>query len=173
MKKNIVLIGMPGVGKSSTGVVIAKILGYQFMDADLLIQSRYGDILEHLIEKNGIEGFIAMENEVNRSIQAERTVIATGGSVCYCGEALEKLRESSVIVYLKADFETVRGRLGSLKKRGVVIRKGSTLRDLYDERIPLYEKYADVIVEVSGAGFGESVDRTIKALEVCDKLYEE
>ncbi len=170
--RNIVLIGMPGVGKSTTGIVIAKMLGYQFVDADLLIQSRYGDILEHLIEKHGIEGFIAMENEVNRSIEAKRTVIATGGSVCYCSEALEKMRSEDVIVYLKADYETIQKRLGSLKKRGVVIRKGSTLRDLYEERIPLYEKYADVVVDVSGCSFGESVDRTINALEVCEKFYE-
>ena len=163
--KNIVLIGMPGVGKSSTGVVIAKMLGYQFIDADLLIQSKYGDILEHLIERHGIEGFIRIENAVNMSIEAERTVIATGGSVCYCSQALEKMREEDVIVYLKADFETIKARLGSLKKRGVVIRKGETLKDLYDERVPLYEKYADVVVDVSDCAFGESVDRTISALK--------
>ena len=168
--KNIVLIGMPGVGKSSTGVVIAKMLGYQFIDADLLIQSKYGDILEHLIEKNGIEGFIGIENEVNMSIEASRTVIATGGSVCYCSQALEKMRKEDVIVYLKADFETIKARLGSLKKRGVVIRKGETLKDLYDERVPLYEKYADVVVDVSGCAFGASVDRTISALKECEKF---
>ena len=168
--KNIVLIGMPGVGKSSTGVVIAKMLGYQFIDADLLIQSKYGDILEHLIERHGIEGFIKIENAVNMSIEAERTVIATGGSVCYCSQALEKMREEDVIVYLKADFETIKARLGSLKKRGVVIRKGETLKDLYDERVPLYEKYADVVVDVSDCAFGESVDRTIAALKVCEKF---
>ena len=168
--KNIVLIGMPGVGKSSTGVVIAKMLGYQFIDADLLIQSKYGDILEHLIERHGIEGFIRIENAVNMSIEAERTVIATGGSVCYCSQALEKMREEDVIVYLKADFETIKARLGSLKKRGVVIRKGETLKDLYDERVPLYEKYADVVVDVSDCAFGESVDRTIAALKVCEKF---
>lgn len=168
--KNIVLIGMPGVGKSSTGVVIAKMLGYQFIDADLLIQSKYGDILEHLIERHGIEGFIKIENAVNMSIEAERTVIATGGSVCYCSQALEKMREEDVIVYLKADFETIKARLGSLKKRGVVIRKGETLKDLYDERVPLYEKYADVVVDVSDCAFGESVDRTISALKVCEKF---
>ncbi len=168
--KNIVLIGMPGVGKSSTGVVIAKILGFQFLDADLLIQSKYGDILEHLIEKYGIEGFIKIENEVNMSIEASRTVIATGGSVCYCDEALEKMKAEDVIIYLKADFETIKDRLGSLKKRGVVIRKGETLKDLYDERVPLYEKYADVAVDVSDCAFGASVDRTIEALKVCEKF---
>ena len=168
--KNIVLIGMPGVGKSSTGVVIAKMLGYQFLDADLLIQSKYGDILEHLIEKYGIEGFIDIENEVNMSIEASRTVIATGGSVCYCSQALEKMQKEDVIVYLKADYDTIEARLGSLKKRGVVIRKGETLRDLYDERVPLYEKYADVVVDVSDCAFGASVDRTIAALKECEKF---
>ena len=157
--KNIVLTGMPGAGKSTIGVVLAKMLGYQFIDSDLLIQNREGDILEHLIEKKGIEGFIALENMVNCSIEAEKSVISTGGSICYCGEALEKLGENGVIIYIKTDYASLKRRLRSLKKRGVVMRRGSTLRDLYDERVPLYEKYADVTVDVAGLDLEESIEK--------------
>lgn len=162
-KKNIILIGMPGAGKSTIGIVLAKMLGYDFIDSDLLIQNQEGDILEHLIEKKGIEGFLEIENQVNRDIITESTVISTGGSICYCKEALEKLHENGVILYIKTDFSSLKRRLKSLKKRGVVIKKGSTLQDLYLERTPLYEKYADTAVDVTGLDLEESID----------KIYEE
>ena len=125
--KNIVFIGMPGAGKSTIGVVIAKIFGYDFVDSDLLIQNQEGDILEHLIEKHGIEGFLQIENQVNRDINVKKTVISTGGSVCYCDEALKHMSEHGVIVYIKTDYESLHQRLGDLHQRGVVIRNGSTL----------------------------------------------
>ena len=128
--KNIVFIGMPGAGKSTIGVVIAKIFGYDFVDSDLLIQNQEGDILEHLIEKHGIEGFLQIENQVNRDINVKKTVISTGGSVCYCDEALKHMSEHGVIVYIKTDYESLHQRLGDLHQRGVVIRNGSTLLDL-------------------------------------------
>lgn len=170
--KNIVFIGMPGAGKSTIGVVIAKMFGYQFIDSDLLIQNQEGDILEHLIDRYGIDGFLAIENQVNRDIVASRTVISTGGSVCYCGEALEKLAENSVIVYIQVDYETLHRRLGDLHERGVVIRKGSTLYDLYCERTPLYEKYADLTVNVSGCRLEAAINKIKNALRACEKLYE-
>lgn len=169
--KNIVLIGMPGAGKSTIGVVAAKALGYNFIDSDLLIQAEGGDILEHLIKKRGIDGFLALENRVNRDIDAKRTVIATGGSVCYCDEAMQTLKKNGIVVYIKQDFEAIRKRVGNLNKRGVVIRQGTTLRDLYDERVPLYEKYADLVVDVSGSrNLKESIDTVISAIESSNLL---
>lgn len=158
-RKNVVLIGMPGAGKSTIGVVLAKILGYNFIDSDLLIQNQEGDILQHLIEKHGIDGFLEIENRVNKEIKASGTVIATGGSVCYCQEALEHMGSHSVRVYIKTSYETLKKRLGSLAKRGVVIRHGSTLLDLYNERIPLYEKYADLVVNVDGLTIEQAIEK--------------
>lgn len=118
--KNIIFIGMPGAGKSTIGVVIAKIFGYDFVDSDLLIQNQEGDILEHLIDKYGIDGFLKIENQVNRDIDVKKTVISTGGSVCYCDEALRHMSECGVIVYIKTDYESLHQRLGDLHQRGVV-----------------------------------------------------
>lgn len=171
--KNIVLIGMPGSGKSTIGVVAAKALGYGFLDSDLLIQAQEGDILENLIEKHGIEGFLAIENQVNRDIDAKRTVIATGGSVCYCDEAMRALKENGVVIYIKQNYRAIRRRVGSLNKRGVVIRKGTTLRELYDERTPLYEKYADVVADLTGCkSLKDSIDTVISCIKDCKQLYE-
>lgn len=171
--KNIVFIGMPGAGKSTIGVVIAKIFGYDFIDSDLLIQKQEGDVLEHLIDRYGIDGFLEIENQVNRDIQAERSVISTGGSVCYCDEALRHMKEHAVIVYIKTDYEALHRRLGDLHERGVVIRKGSTLYDLYCERTPLYERYADLTVDVSGCRLEEAIRKIRQELKACEKLYEE
>ena len=163
--KNIVLTGMPGAGKSTVGVVLAKMLGYNFIDSDLLIQKQEGDILQHLIEKHGIDGFLKIENQVNRDIHTENTVISTGGSVCYCDEAMRKLGETGIIVYLKVSYESLKKRLGSLSKRGVVIHKGSTLLDLYNERTPLYEKYAHVVIDVDGLTIQEAIDTVSSNVE--------
>lgn len=157
--KNVVLIGMPGAGKSTIGVVLAKILGYSFLDSDILIQNQEKDILQHLIEKHGIDGFLEIENRVNRDIEAERTVIATGGSVCYCDEALQVMGTHALRVYIRVSYKTLKRRLGSLLERGVVIRNGATLKDLYDERTPLYEKYADLIVDVDGLTIAQAIDK--------------
>lgn len=149
-KNNIVLIGMPGVGKSTLGVVLAKELGYEFVDADLLIQKQENRLLKEIIADQGVKGFLAIENAVNAAIEADKTVIATGGSVIYGAEAMEHLKSIATVVYLKLDYDTLDSRLGSLRGRGVVLRDGQTLRDLYQERVPLYEKYADVTVDEAG-----------------------
>jgi shikimate kinase len=164
MKENIVLIGMPGVGKSTLGVVLAKELGFQFVDADLLIQERENRLLKEIIAEDGVEGFLKIENDVNASIRAEKTVIATGGSVIYGSDAMEHLKEIGTVVYLKLDYETLDSRLGNLKGRGVVLKDGQTLKDLYDERIPLYEKYADVVVDEGGLDLEQTLTQVLKQL---------
>ena len=148
--KNVILIGMPGSGKSTVGVVLAKKLGYRFIDSDLVIQENCGKLLYQLIEERGEAGFLMLENEINASITAEGAVIATGGSAVYGKEAMRHFREIGQIVYLKLPFEELEQRLGDLHERGVVLKKGYTLRDLYEERIPLYEKYADITIACEG-----------------------
>lgn len=164
-KKNIVLIGMPGVGKSTVGVILAKVLGYEFLDSDLLIQKKENRLLREIIEQDGQDGFLKIENRVNASIHTEKTVIATGGSVVYCEEAMEHLKEIGTVVYLKLDYNVLKNRLGSLKCRGVVLREGQTLKDLYDERIPLYEKYADITVDEEERDIEETLQMTLDNLE--------
>ncbi len=165
MKNNIVLIGMPGVGKSTLGVVLAKELGFEFVDADLLIQKREKRLLKEIIAEEGVDGFLKIENDVNAGIQTDKTVIATGGSVIYGAEAMEHLREIGTVVYLKLDYETLDSRLGSLKGRGVVLKDGQNLKSLYEERVPLYEKYADVIVDEYGLNLEETLDSVLKKLQ--------
>lgn len=145
--KNIVLIGMPGSGKSTVGVVLAKSLGYDFLDSDLAIQARERKKLYEIISEAGLEGFLKIEEEVNASFLVEHTVIATGGSAVYGKKAMEHLKHIGKIVYLKLPYEEIKHRLGDLNKRGVAVRKNQTLADLYEERVPLYETYADVTIE--------------------------
>ena len=156
-KRNIVLIGMPGAGKSTVGVVLAKRIGYRFVDSDLVIQERYGRLLHELIEEQGVEGFWKIENEVNASLELQRSVIATGGSVIYGREAMEHLRSMGTVVYLKLPVEEVMERLGDLYARGVTMMPGQTLEDLYEERVPLYEKYAHRVIECQGKQIREIV----------------
>ncbi|QFJ54404.1 shikimate kinase [Pseudobutyrivibrio xylanivorans] len=161
---NIVLIGMPGVGKSTLGVVLAKELGYEFVDADLLIQKREKRLLKEIIAQEGVDGFLKIENDVNASISTTKTVIATGGSVIYGEEAMAHLKEIGTVVYLKLDYDTLDSRLGSLKGRGVVLKDGQNLKSLYEERIPLYEKYADVIVDEKGLDLEATLAKVLEAL---------
>lgn len=162
--KNIVLIGMPGVGKSTLGVVLAKELGFEFVDADLLIQKREKKLLKDIIAEKGVEGFLAIENDVNASIEAENTVISTGGSVIYGAEAMEHLKKIGTVVYLKLDYATLDSRLGSLKGRGVVLKKGQNLLDLYNERTPLYEKYADITIDEAGLDLEATLEAVLAGL---------
>lgn len=146
-KENIVLIGMPGSGKSTVGVILAKVLGYTFVDSDLLIQKEENRLLKDIIAKEGQEGFLKIENRVNKSIDTEKSVIATGGSVVYCQEAMEHLKKIGTVLYLQLDYHILNRRLSNLIGRGVVLKEGQTLKDLYEERVPLYEKYADHIID--------------------------
>lgn len=161
-KNNIVLIGMPGVGKSTVGVILAKVLGYGFIDADLVIQEKEGKLLHEIIEEAGAEGFIEVEERVNSRIEAEHAIIATGGSVVYGARAMEHLREIGVIVYLKLPFDELSRRLQDIKGRGVVLKSGQTLRDLYEERVPLYEKYADITVDEHNLNVEETIEKIVE-----------
>ena len=157
MKKNIVLIGMPGVGKSTAGVILAKVMGFEFVDVDLVIQRREKRLLSRIIEEEGVDGFIEIENKVNASLFVEDSVISTGGSVIYGTKAMEHLSNIGVIVYIKLPFEVLEQRLNDILGRGVILREGQTLKDLYEERVPLYEKYAHVIVDENGLGIEQTV----------------
>lgn len=154
---NIVLIGMPGCGKSTVGVVLAKNLALDFIDSDLLIQREEGMRLSAIIERFGDDGFREIENRVNSSIQAEHSVIATGGSVVYGEGAMAHLKSIGTVIYLKLSYEQIEERLGNLHARGVSIKEGQTLRDLYNERCPLYERWADMVVACDGKRLREVV----------------
>lgn len=164
-KKNVTLIGMPGAGKSTVGVVLAKVLGYRFLDSDLEIQEQEGKLLHELIEEYGDEGFLEIENRVNAGLSPEHAVIATGGSAVYGKEAMEHLREISTVVYLRLPYEQLAERLGDLRKRGVVLKKGQGLRELVEMRTPLYEKYAHVIVDEEELDIRGVVERITSLLE--------
>lgn len=147
MRKNIVLIGMPGAGKSTVGVVLAKVIGHKFVDSDLVIQETYGKLLHELITEHGLNGFLEIENQVNAGLDMTKTIIATGGSVIYGKEAMEHLKEIGLVVYLKLSLESIADRLGDLQQRGVALKEGWGLKELYEERVPLYEKYADLTID--------------------------
>ena len=164
-KNNIILIGMPGVGKSTIGVVLAKILGYKFVDSDLVIQEKTGRLLKDIIAQDGIDEFVKIENEINAGLDVEKSIIATGGSVVYGEEAMEHLREIGTVVYLKLDLYSLSRRLGSLEKRGVVLKKNQTLKDLFYERTQLYKKYAYIIVNEHGCSITDTVNKIVKKLE--------
>ena len=163
--ENIIFIGMPAVGKSTVGVIVAKRLGYQFIDTDLLIQEKEGKLLREIIEKKGIDGFLEVEDRVNAEVEADNTVISPGGSVVYCKNAMKHYKEIGTVVYLKASYETINKRLKSAKNRGVVLRDGQTLRHLYDERVLLFEKYADITVCEDGLKLEDTIEKVIGALQ--------
>ncbi len=167
-KENIVLIGMPGVGKSTVGVILAKVLGYQFIDADLVIQKRENKLLHEIISEKGLDGFLKAEEEANVHIakKKEKSIVATGGSVVYCEKAMQELKKTGRIVYLKLEYDQLKKRLGNLKGRGVVLKDGQDLRGLYEERIPLYEKYADLTVNEKNLDVEQTLQKIIDRLSL-------
>ena len=156
---NIILIGMPGAGKSTVGVVLAKKLGYTFIDSDIVIQNEKGLLLHELIEQFGSDGFNQIENEVNSKINVENSVIATGGSAIYGKDAMKHFKSIGKIVYLKLPYDEIERRLGDLNERGVSIKKGQTLLSLYEERTPIYEQYADITIDCDNLSIREIVKK--------------
>ena len=165
MDKNIVLIGMPGVGKSTIGVILAKLLGYRFVDTDIVIQEEEKKLLKEIISEKGTEGFIETENRILTGLKAERSVIATGGSAVYGADAMKNLSVGGIVIYLKLDYSKLRYRLGNIKNRGVVIREGQSLSGLYKERAPLYEKYADIIIDENGCNVEKTINKILDVLD--------
>ena len=161
---NLVLIGMPGAGKSTVGVVLAKNMGLRFLDSDLCIQEEENRLLHEIIAQDGLDAFLTIENRVNGSLQVKNSVIATGGSVVYGQEAMEHLTEIGTVIYFQLPYEEIENRLGDLTKRGVAFQDGQSLKDLYKERVPLYEKYAEITIDCQ-----EKAIRDIVA-EIAEKM---
>ena len=165
-KTNITLIGMPASGKSSVGVVLAKRLGKKFVDTDIVIQEKYGKLLKDLIEEHGDDGFREIEDEVNATLDVSNSIISPGGSVVYGERAMKHLKEISVIIYLELSYTAIKSRLGDLRERGITLKDGQTLKDLYLERTPLYKKYADITINEMKKSLSKTID------EICESLGE-
>lgn len=165
MKPNITMIGMPSSGKSTVGVLLAKRLGFSFVDVDIVIQEKEGRLLKEIIADEGMDGFLKVEERVNAGLDVQLSVIAPGGSVIYGEEAMKHLKEISEVVYLKMSYEEMEKRIGNVVDRGVALKPGFTLRDLYNERIPYYEKYADITIDEEGKTPGQTVDELRDIIE--------
>ena len=159
--KNITLIGMPGSGKSTVGVLLAKTLGYRFVDADLLIQQREGALLQDILDQRGVEGFLDVEEDVIRSLDCTGTVIAPGGSAVCREGAARRLKELGLVVYLHVPLAELERRISNITTRGIAMAPGQTLADVYAVREPLYRKYADLTVDVTGQN---TLEETVAAV---------
>ena len=163
-KKNIVLIGMPACGKSTIGVILAKTLGMDFLDTDLLIQKQEGFLLQTLIDQKGMACFLAAEERAIRSLTCENTVIATGGSAVYSESGMKHLQGLGTIVYLKLSFQTIETRMDNIHSRGIAMGSDESLFSLYKKRIPLYEKWGDIQADVENKNVEQSVDLIVSLL---------
>lgn len=162
--RNIILVGMPGAGKSTVGVVLAKTLGMQFIDTDILIQERAGKMLQEILDEDGPDAFKRIEEETILSLHPRRAVIATGGSVVCSEAAMAHLKSGGLVVYLEIPYAEMEKRLKNITTRGILLLPGQSLRGMYDERVPLYEKYADLTVACSGEDLESVVENVIEAL---------
>ena len=165
MKPNITMIGMPSSGKSTIGVLLAKRLGFSFVDVDIVMQEKEGRLLKEIITDEGMDGFLKVEERINAGLDVTLSVIAPGGSVIYGEAAMKHLKEISEVVYLKMSYEEMEKRIGNVVDRGVALKPGFTLHDLYDDRVPYYEKYADITIDEEGKTPGETVDELRDILE--------
>lgn len=163
--KNVVLIGMPGAGKSTIGVLLAKSMLYSFVDTDLMIQNTCGKSLCDIIDENGTDAFLKTENDVICAGEFDRCVIATGGSAVYGEEAMAKLKADGTVIYLELPLTEIERRLGDIHTRGVAMKNGTTVAELYTERKSLYEKYADITLNCTGLTAEQCVDEIINRLK--------
>jgi len=159
---NIVLIGMSGAGKSTLGVLLAKALGMDYVDTDIVIQQNEGMLLQDIIDNYGIEKFMKIEERVISDLKLNNCIIATGGSVIYSEKAMNVLKQSGKIFYLHVPYEEIEKRLINITTRGVVIKKGNSLKDVYDERVPLYIKYSDKTLDCSNKDIEQCVSEIYK-----------
>lgn len=158
-KTNIVLIGMPGSGKSTVGVLVAKTLGMSFVDTDLELMRRTDRKLQEMLDEDGLESFLDEEETTILALDVSHTVIATGGSVVLEPEAVKCLQENGILVFLDVSMEELKKRITNIKSRGIAFAKGQDLMDIYEERVPLYRKYADVVVDKEG-----DLENTVEAV---------
>lgn len=164
-RKNVVLIGMPGSGKSTCGVLAAKALLKNFFDTDLLLQGMEQSRLQDIINSKGIEYFLNAEEQTILSLNINATVIATGGSVVYSQKAMEHLRSMGKVIYLHLGYDTMCRRIKNITTRGVILKAGTTLKDMYDERLPLYEKYTDEIIFCDNNTVEQTVEQIVKVIK--------
>lgn len=162
---NVILIGMSGAGKSTLGVLLAKALGKHFTDTDIIIQQHTGKLLQEIIDTEGVARFMEIEEEVVADLDLHNTVIATGGSVVYSEKAMDALKQNGIAVYLAVEYEELVKRLSNITTRGIVFKGSNDLRAVYEERLPLYEKYADITVRSATLDIEASVVRIIEALK--------
>ncbi|MGA2162530.1 MAG: shikimate kinase [Methanoregula sp.] len=163
--KNIILIGMPGAGKSTVGVILAKTLGMTFVDTDIAIQEHAGRLLQEIIDTEGPDAFLLAEEETIISLSCRNCVIATGGSVVFSQKAMDKLKKEGVVVYLKISCDEMVRRLKNITTRGIVLFKGESLLDMYRERVPLYERYADITIDCEDEDFEEVVGKVMEGID--------
>ena len=156
---------MSGAGKSTLGVLLAKTLGLHFIDTDILIQQKTGKLLQQILDEDGIDRFLQIEEEVVASLELQSCVIATGGSVVYSERAMAHLKQNALVVYLYADYEEIRGRLSNIKTRGIVFKGKNDLHAVYNERLPLYERYADLRIDCTIGDIEASVERIADAVK--------
>ena len=162
---NVVLIGMPGCGKSTIGVLLAKALMLDFVDTDLLIQKKYSKTLSEIINSEGLDAFKEKESEVLSEISFENSLIATGGSAVYSESGMENLKKGGTVVYLKLSPAEIKSRIKNIKTRGIVMSEGDTIDSLFRERSPLYEKYADYVLDCEGLTIEDCVSALSEMLE--------
>lgn len=166
--KNIILIGMPGCGKSTVGVILAKTLGTYFIDTDLIIQVQRRNTLQQLIDLEGLDRFLEYEEQALLSVtEKENTVVATGGSAVFSQKAMTQLKRSGVCVYLELELDELERRLSNIKTRGIASKKGETLKDIFEIRGPLYERYADIKIYAKGKTPEEIVEEIVKNISDC------
>lgn len=165
MKTNIIMMGMPGSGKSTLGMALAKKLGKDFQDVDRVIEKREGLLLQQIIDQKGNDFFKQAEENAMLSLDVENTVLAPGGSAVYSDKGMKHLKENGIVIYLKINAEEMKSRIDNLETRGIVFKPGETLEDMFNYREPFYEKYADIIVDGDNIGVEENLKRIEEALE--------